>query len=770
MTTSGRSWLEALAAHPVFRDEGACAADPTRRNQLLAVRGTELIVVVQNEVRLTSLAHAKRALSGADAAPPLPFKVLASDTLDFPITGLAVNPTGKLLAIYGSHEVVMAILPRRGYLQQVGAACAVKALRVGAYYHAPHGCAPIAQVAWHPLGRDGASLLVLTDDALLREYDVLRDLDEPQQTIACVPDAGKAHAALSAEDEDASCAVAFALGDAALAGASDAPDACAPWLLLTLFVLMRNGDVWAVCPVLPKAAAVPRATVHALARADAPSDLARRYAADLARQLGAAPDAGADTSLDDAAGAAHGTAHVVAPASVPHRVAPQGPFLQRPAPVERSDEVPPVASDLFFTRIPPPPGTRAAPLDVLGVGTRDGGVQLGLLAQPIAPRWLQRTPPAAPTPPALVMYESIALPLEAPAQPLAALQEANVLQFVLDPLYPDTVLVTHLRGVHRIALRWAAPLLDALAAGADHAAALVERGVHSEVTCLATTADAHGTAPVVGAALVHDVYLSYTLFAITSDTQLVALEFALRTAPADVPTADVAMAPAYATLLDGGAFAPPAFPARAAPPPGAAHARLAASAEALRAFGGAAEQVRARMRDVVGAARHTQGRVERQVQEMQRQVEQLAEAARRIDALGAAALPARLARLEAAQRASIARTDALLQQLMDEHQPQLSVHERRWLSELERMAREFGVGDAPRAAAREQLHKLEHQLEVLRPSFPRFAARQRDAAPHGQRLGTAQLQRVEALLANEARLLAQARAKMQWIQQALASG
>lgn len=758
---AGRSWLHALAEHPVFRDEGAFAADTARRSDKLAVRGTDLIAVVQNEIRLTNLAQAKRQLSdtGADA---LAYKVLTHELLDFPITGIVVNPTGKLLAVFGTHEVAMVILPRKGYLQHVGTACAVKAMRIGAYYHAPHGGAAIAQCAWHPLGRDGASLLVLTEDARLREYDVLRDLDEPQQTLACTPDANRGHTAFSAEDEEASRAVAFALG-----ASESTPPTCdeeAPyvsWLVLGMLVLMQNGDVYALCPFLPKRAAVPRAAIQALARAPPPNELARRYMADLVRQLAA--DRPADTSWDDTLHE-HGVAHVQAPAAVTHRLAPQGPFLQRPAPEERSEEMAPLASDLLLTRIPAPQGRQVAPLDVVGIGTRDGSVQLCLLAAPMRPAWVQRTPPEpAPT---LAVYETVVLPLEVPGQSYTDLQAANQLRLVQDPLYPDTMCVTHLRGVHRIAMRWAEPLLEAIAAGPSQVQDMLRTGLSSEVVCLAHARET-GAAHMVGAVLVNDVYLSYALLALTVDTQLVSLEFDLRTAaptPADAPQERKT----YASLLAQDPFTPPTF-ATAAPHRSAPHTPLDVSATSLRAFGTAAEQVRTRIRDVVTDANRTQGRLERQVQEAQRQIEQLTDVKRRVAALDARAVEARLARIEAAQRASLARTDALLQHLMDEHQPQLSVHERRWLDELQRMAREFGVGATPRAPAREQLQKLAHQLAVLRPSLPQYAARQHAAAPHGQRLGTAQTQRVETLLAHEAELLAQARAKIQWMQQALAS-
>lgn len=65
---SGSAWLESFATHPVF--QGSCAAglDTSRRTSLLATRGTDLLAVVDNEIRITSLAQAKRdAADGAEA-------------------------------------------------------------------------------------------------------------------------------------------------------------------------------------------------------------------------------------------------------------------------------------------------------------------------------------------------------------------------------------------------------------------------------------------------------------------------------------------------------------------------------------------------------------------------------------------------------------------------------------------------------------------------------------------------------------------------------
>ena len=175
---------------------------------------------------------------------------------------------------------------------------------------------------------------------------------------------------------------------------------------------------------------------------------------------------------------------------------------------------------------------------------------------------------------------------------------------------------------------------------------------------------------------------------------------------------------------------------------------------------GRAASVRERMTDVIRAAHSTEAHMAQQLREGQRQVAQLRAAAARIDKLrNSEPVAVRVQRVEEAQRVTLQRLDALLQHLMDEHQPQLSVYERRWVDELARMSAEFQGG------ARERLLRLEHQLGVLRPVL---AERARAAPPAESPLGTRQREHVEAALSDEARLLAQARAKVQRLQQSLA--
>lgn len=131
-----------------------------------------------------------------------------------------------------------------------------RCLPIGAFYHSLPGSPAIASVLWHPLGADASSLLLLTVDCTLREYTVSEDVSEPAQVVSFSrsgPDSadkkGKggsgARFGFSAIEKDAETAAAMCVGQ----GKAD-------WGPLTLYALMRNGDVVSLCPFLPKKAYV----------------------------------------------------------------------------------------------------------------------------------------------------------------------------------------------------------------------------------------------------------------------------------------------------------------------------------------------------------------------------------------------------------------------------------------------------------------------------------------------------------------------------------
>ena len=100
---------------------------------------------------------------------------------------------------------------------------------------------PIAKIDWHPWGDAGSTLLIMTLDGKLREYDVSLDPDEPRQTTEFVPE--KRRSAYVALDDTEREVTSFTFGK----GKAD-------WGPLTIYALMRSGDIYAICPYLPESA------------------------------------------------------------------------------------------------------------------------------------------------------------------------------------------------------------------------------------------------------------------------------------------------------------------------------------------------------------------------------------------------------------------------------------------------------------------------------------------------------------------------------------
>lgn len=173
-----------------------------------------------------------------------------SSRIQYEIKQLVLNPTSKLLAVVGHTQVTVVVLPRKGWNNSNPTKIiAVKSISVGQFYHSLPGSSPVAQVIFHEWGENGSSLLVLTQDGIVREYSLEDDVEEPATTLNLCDDAsGTAgrRGGFSADDIDGKTAVGFCFGD----GAGD-------WGKLTLYGLMRNGDIVAVCPYLPKKSYVP---------------------------------------------------------------------------------------------------------------------------------------------------------------------------------------------------------------------------------------------------------------------------------------------------------------------------------------------------------------------------------------------------------------------------------------------------------------------------------------------------------------------------------
>jgi nucleoporin NUP82 len=131
-----------------------------------------------------------------------------------------------------------------------------RSVQVGQFYHASKTSAPIVRVEWHPWGEAGSTLLVMTIDGKMRfqpfygvdtckliqhyrEYDISVNVEEPQQVLSFVPKR-KAKSYL-AEDASEREVAGLTLGK----GKAD-------WGPLTMYAVMRSGDIYAICPYMPQ--------------------------------------------------------------------------------------------------------------------------------------------------------------------------------------------------------------------------------------------------------------------------------------------------------------------------------------------------------------------------------------------------------------------------------------------------------------------------------------------------------------------------------------
>lgn len=401
--------------------------------------------------------------------------------------------------------------------------------------------------------------------------------------------------------------------------------------------------------------------------------------------------------------------------------------------------------------------------------------------------------------PTLAVYESIDLGLaaELSSDNVARGLAANAPVLVRDPLYADTLYVQHALGAHCLLLGpWLDELSGALKADADAeegkgAASEVEKVLKkqtgTEVLWVLKTVGSgiedgeegvDRSPPVEGLAVVNDVYLGYSLLLLTSSLQLVGIELSLRVdpsasalatpssprPPASTATDGKGADPAYVSLLDTPFTVPPLL-STSSRSGVSAIPRLAPSKQALeitpdtlRAFGRHVSAVQDAIRDLVGAADSVQGRLELQMKELARQVGKLAE----LDALrgelgksvGATGVEGRLRAVEDRQRQLLARTDRVLQRLVESHQPSISAYERKWFDELERLEGQI-VGDGS-GSLESRTRRLEAMLEALRPGLEELKRKEAGAAAgaHGtpgrkSGMGEAQVKALEARLAEE---------------------
>jgi len=197
-----------------------------------------------------------------------PFQTIKTQVAD-DIRQLVISPNGNYLAILTTHTVHIAILPEPALLTAADTSpMKLKSYTLGPTTHVTSQ-AGVASALWHPLGVNGTCLVTVTVDAVVRVWELSTadrwSFDRPTLAIDL-----KKLADGTSVDEDFGASVGGNKSFSPDSVEMDVASACfagrgsGGWSPMTLWVAMREGDVYALCPLLPEKWSPPSALIPSL--------------------------------------------------------------------------------------------------------------------------------------------------------------------------------------------------------------------------------------------------------------------------------------------------------------------------------------------------------------------------------------------------------------------------------------------------------------------------------------------------------------------------
>jgi nucleoporin NUP82 len=186
------------------------------------------------------------------------------------IRQLSISPNSNYLAILTTHTVHICVLPDSSHLTSDDPSpLKPKIFTLGPTTHVTSR-SPIVSALWHPLGVNGSCLVTVTADAVVRVWEVSPSdrwsFDSPTTSI----DLKKLADGMSLEQDFSASTTATNKGfspdlfDMEIASASFPGKGSGGWNPMTLWLAMRGGDVYALCPLLPQRWAPPPTLIPSL--------------------------------------------------------------------------------------------------------------------------------------------------------------------------------------------------------------------------------------------------------------------------------------------------------------------------------------------------------------------------------------------------------------------------------------------------------------------------------------------------------------------------
>ena len=278
------------------------------------------------------------------------------------IKQLIVSPNDSYLAILTTHTVHIAVLPESSHLTAPDTSpMRLKTYTLGPTTHVTSQSG-IASVLWHPLGVNGTCLVTVTQDAVVRVWEISTadrwSFDRPTLAI----DLQKLADGTSLDQDFGAAVSGLKKGfspdsfEMEVASACFAGRGSGGWSPMTLWVAMREGDVYALCPLLPEKwspppTLIPSLSVSIVAKVAAMEDnpeMPQQSKLLAQQQLAWMSDIDIQEPMHVEAGIGEPLAEVYMRPSKPGRVPKlQGPFDFELAPQQSQDELDSLLSDIF---------------------------------------------------------------------------------------------------------------------------------------------------------------------------------------------------------------------------------------------------------------------------------------------------------------------------------------------------------------------------------------------------------------------------------------
>lgn len=246
---------------------------------MIAISGSQVFVAVGREVRWADMNDLKERYHEQQLARGRPlfnsnssgrdelldaaaqdfyagFRTIKVPSVVADIQQLVISPHGEFLAVLTSHTVRICVVPDLANLTAPSNdVIKPKAWTLGPTTHVQER-SPVVSALWHPLGVNGSALVTVTNDAVVRVWELSAtdrwSFDTPSLTIDL-----KKLADGTFLDQNFSASTNTSKGFSPDSFEMDVAAACfsrrgsGGWSPMTLWVAMREGDVYALCPLLP---------------------------------------------------------------------------------------------------------------------------------------------------------------------------------------------------------------------------------------------------------------------------------------------------------------------------------------------------------------------------------------------------------------------------------------------------------------------------------------------------------------------------------------